>query len=67
MGHEGGALPCNVRGRPGVKSPSIEPTICAAVISAADTVFPMLSELASQLFNKKEDSAIITHIITSNL
>ena len=54
MGHEGGALPCNVRGRPGVKPPSVEPTICAAVISAADTVFPILYELDSQLFTKRK-------------
>lgn len=62
MGHDGGALPSNVRGLPGVKPPSVEPIICAAVISAADTVFPILYELASQLFTKKEGGAIITHI-----
>jgi len=54
MGHEGGALPCNVRGRPGVKPSSVEPIICAAVISAADTVFPIFYELASLLFTKRK-------------
>jgi len=54
MGHEGGALPFNVRGRLGVKPPSVEPTICAAVVSAADTVFPILYDMASQLFTKRK-------------
>jgi hypothetical protein len=45
IGHSGGGLPSNLLGM-GVKSisTSVEPTICAAVISAADTVFPIIYE-----------------------